>query len=254
MDVTDGVATVLVDNHPVNAMGRAVLEGLLEAAHHIRAQGTSVRAVVLTGAGTKAFMAGADITEFDMLRSRPDGVEKHSAFARMVFDAWSNLEQPLVAAVQASAVGGGLEIALVCDVIVADPAAVLGLPEVKLGLIPGGGGTQRLPGRIGVPAATELMLLGTVVTAERALHLGLVNRVAAPGCATDESYEIAERIAALPWVAVRNIKRAIGVYSRVDPRQLDQERTLFTEAFGSADMDEGMAAFLEKRRPSFTHR
>ncbi|MGK9274063.1 enoyl-CoA hydratase/isomerase family protein [Williamsia muralis] len=254
VDVHDGVATVLVSNGPVNAMSQAVLDGLLDATHHIRDQGVNVRVVVLTGAGTKAFLAGADIAEFEAILSRPGGAEKHSRAARAVFDAWSHLEQPIIAAVQATAAGGGLEVALICDLIVADPDALLGLPEVRLGLIPGGGGTQRLPARIGAAAAAELMLLGTLVPAERAFELGLINRVSAPGHALGESVEIAQKIAGLPWLAVRNIKRALSVHTRVDPSRLDHERGLFLEVFDSADMREGMAAFLERRDPSFVHR
>ncbi|HET9966963.1 MAG TPA: enoyl-CoA hydratase/isomerase family protein, partial [Streptosporangiaceae bacterium] len=138
--IGDGVATVTVDKPPVNAMGRDVLVGLGGAAERL-GPAPEVRAVVLAGAGQAAFMAGADIGEFQALRAEPGSMDRHSQLARAVFDAWQALPQPVIAAVQASAVGGGLEIALLCDLIVADPAARFGLPEVKLGLIPGGGGT-----------------------------------------------------------------------------------------------------------------
>jgi enoyl-CoA hydratase/carnithine racemase len=249
--IDDGVATVMVDNPPVNAMGRAVLDGLGAAAARVGPE-HEVRAVVLTGAGGTAFMAGADISEFQALRAEPDGMDQHSRVARAVFDAWQGLPQPVIAAVQASAVGGGLEIALLCDLIVADPAARFGLPEVKLGLIPGGGGTQRLPARIGVTAAKELLFLGSLINAERAAALGLVNQVSEPGGALAAAQGLAARIAALPRVAVTCAKRAVN--GAVPAAALDREREIFLETFGSQDFTEGFAAFLDKRKPVFTHR
>lgn len=248
--VEDGVATVLVDSPPVNAMGRAVLDGLGDAAEYL-STAHEARAVVLGGAGATAFMAGADIGEFEQLRAEPGAMEAHSLRARAVFDAWQALPQPVVAAVQASAVGGGLEIALLCDLIIADPAARFGLPEVKLGLIPGGGGTQRLPGRIGAAAAKEMLFLGSTIDADRAFALGLVNRVSAPGAALVEARELAGRIAALPRVAVTCAKRAVD--GAVSGAALDREREIFLETFASQDFAEGFAAFLEKRAPRFVH-
>lgn len=248
--IGDGVATVIVDNPPVNAMGRAVLDGLGRAAERV-GSGREARAVVLTGAGGAAFMAGADIREFQALRATPGAMDEHSRVARAVFDAWQALPQPVIAAVQASAVGGGLEIALLCDLIVADPAARFGLPEVKLGLIPGGGGTQRLPARIGIATAKELLFLGSLIDASRAAALGLVNKVSEPGGALAEAQAIAARIAALPRVAVTCAKRAVN--GAVPAAALDRERQIFLETFASEDFTEGFAAFTEKRKPVFTH-
>lgn len=248
--VADGVATVLVDSPPVNAMGAAVIDGLGRAAACVGPD-HGVRVVVLAGAGTTAFMAGSDIGEFEALRAEPGAMDEHSLRARAVFDAWQALPQPLIAAVQASAVGGGLEIALICDLIVADPGARFGLPEVKLGLIPGGGGTQRLPARIGTAAAKELLFLGSLVDAQRALALGLVNRVSEPGGALAAAHELAARIAALPRVAVTAAKRAVD--GAVLGPALDREREIFLETFASKDFEEGFAAFLEKRKPVFSH-
>ncbi|MDN5917299.1 MAG: enoyl-CoA hydratase-related protein [Pseudonocardia sp.] len=250
MTEEDGVATVLVDSPPVNAMGRVVLDGLGDAAEHL-STAREVRAVVLSGVGTTAFMAGADIGEFEQLRAEPGAMEAHSLRARAVFDAWQALPQPVVAAVQASAVGGGLEIALLCDLIVADPGARFGLPEVKLGLIPGGGGTQRLPGRIGTAAAKEMLFLGSTIDADRAVALGLANRISAPGAALAEAQELAGRIAALPRIAVTCAKRAVG--GAISGEALDREREIFLETFASRDFAEGFAAFQEKRAPRFVH-
>ena len=252
VEVADGVATVAVNSPPVNAMGAGVLHGLASTARSL-AGDDAVRAVVVVGAGTKAFMAGADISEFAELRERPAGMQEHAALAGRMWDAWRALPQPVVAAVQASAVGGGLEFALACDIIVADETAMFGLPEVKLGLIPGGGGTQRLPARVGAAAAKELMLLGSLVDAERARALGLVNRVAPHGQALALAQQLAAEIAARPRVAVQAIKRAVDA-SRPDlAAGLARERQIFLEVSRSDDFTEGFSAFLEKRAPHFTH-
>lgn len=250
VDLADGVATVLVDSPPVNAMGTAVLTGLERAAARV-AGDEAVRAVVLTGGGTKAFMAGADIAEFEALRGRPDGMAEHSAWANGVLAAWAGLPQPLVAAVQASAVGGGLEIALTADLVVCEPTAKLGLPEVKLGLIPGGGGTQRLGARIGRSRALRLMVLGSVIDATEAERIGLVDQVAAPGAALAEATDLARRIAAMPRVAVQALKRLTVPDLH---ESLATERSTFLEVAAAEDFTEGLAAFTEKRKPVFTHR
>jgi len=238
------VAVVTVDSPPVNAIGDAVLDGLAAAAAELGAD-HGVRAVVLTGAGEKSFMAGADLDE---LRGLLDGTvsrEEYTGRVRAVLTAWERLPEPTIAAVQAPAVGGGLEVALVCDLIVADPAARFGLPEVRLGLIPGAGGTQRLPQRIPVARAKELLLLGSTIGAEDAQELGLVNRVSDPGAALEAALELAGRIAALPALATRAVKQALGA-------GLDREGELFRELLGSADAREGVAAFLERREPRFS--
>jgi enoyl-CoA hydratase/carnithine racemase len=156
--------------------------------------------------------------------------------------------------VQANALGGGLEMALVCDLIVVDATARLGLPEVKLGLIPGGGGTQRLTRRVGAASAKRLMLLGSAVGADEALRLGLADVVAARGSARDTALQLAGQLAASPAVAVQSIKRCVDGPGMDDlSAGLERERREFIRVFGSADFREGYTAFLEKRRPEFTH-
>ncbi|MFB8388292.1 enoyl-CoA hydratase/isomerase family protein [Microbacterium sp. NPDC055910] len=246
----DGVALVVVDYPPVNAMGSDVLTGLSQAAAALDSD-TSVRAIVLTGGGDKAFMAGADISEFEAIRTKEGGMATHSRWAGGVLAAWADLPQPVIAAVQASAVGGGLEIALTADLILSEPTAKFGLTEVRLGLIPAGGGTQRLPRRIGVSAARELMFLGSVIDAARAEHLGIVNRVTEPGTVVDEAMALATKIARNPRGAVQTIKRI----TREDfGGALDAEREAFLVVAASEDFQEGFSAFLEKRTPEFSHR
>jgi len=253
VDATDGVATVTVANPPVNALDDPTLQALGAAAREL-AERDGVRAVVLTGAGDKAFLAGADLRALVRALGTSE-MDAHVALTRPVFEAWRALPVPVVAAVAADAVGGGLELAMTCDLIVADPRARFGLPEVTLGLIPGGGGTQRLPRRVGWTAAMEILLLGRLLPAQRALELGLINAIAAEGAAREEAAELARRVAALPSRAVRAAKRAarLGLEGGLDDG-LDAERLLFLGVAASADAREGAEAFLAKRRPSFTHR
>jgi enoyl-CoA hydratase/carnithine racemase len=253
VEVAGGVATVTVDNPPVNALDDPTLEGLGGAARQL-GERDDVRAVVLTGAGAKAFLAEADLRSLVHALGTSE-MESHVALTRPVFEAWRALAPPVIAAVAANAVGGGLEVAMTCDLIVAEARARFGLPEVTLGLMPGGGGTQRLPRRLGWTAAMELLLLGDLVTAVRAHELGLVNVVSAEGAARDEAHALARRLAAMPAVAVQAAKRAarLSLEAGLDAA-LDAERELFLHVASSADAREGAEAFLAKRPPSFSHR
>jgi enoyl-CoA hydratase/carnithine racemase len=244
------VAVVSVDNPPVNALADHVVLALDEVAVAL-AGDEGVRAIVLTGTGAKAFLAGADLDEFAARLESGAGIEEHVAATRRTLDRWDALPQPVVAAVQAHAMGGGLEVALVCDLVVADPAARFGAPEVRLGLMPGAGATQRLPRRIGLTAATRMILLGETIAAEDAHRLGLVHAVAPAGEALAVARELAERLAASPAVAVRAIKRALA--GELDAG-LDRERELFLGVFASEDAREGVAAFREGRPAAFRHR
>jgi enoyl-CoA hydratase len=253
--IADGVAVVTVDNPPVNALTNETIDALAATAEQVRETG-DVRAVVLTGAGDKAFIAGADLDEFAGALGSTEWIEDHTARSRRMLAGWASLPVPVVAGVQASAVGGGLEAALVCDLIVADPSARFGLPEVRLGLMPGAGGTQRLPRRIGIGAAKELLMLGGTIDAEEARRIGLVNRVSAPGEAAAEALAIASKLAALPGQSLRAIKQALSPPAGDDEISagLDRERELFMQLFETDDAREGVAAFREKRAASFRHR
>lgn len=249
-----GVAVVVVDNPPVNALSNATIAALGDAADRLAAD-AHVRAIVLTGAGERAFVSGADLREFSSALGDDSWIEDHTSRTRRALTAWERVPQPVVAAVGASALGGGLEVALVCDLILADCRARFGLPEVRLGLIPGAGGTQRLPRRIGAGRAKEMLLLGETIDAEEAQRAGLVNRVTPAGQARDEACELAAKLASLPALAVQAIKRSVdGARSQELSRGLDLERELFMQVFASTDAREGVRAFLEKRRPTFQHR
>jgi enoyl-CoA hydratase/carnithine racemase len=252
VEAADGIAIVTVENPPVNALTNATIDALGGAIEALSDDRT-VRAVVITGAGEKAFIAGADIGEFGAALGRRPWIEDHVRRTARVFFGIERLPQPVVAAVQGSAVGGGLEVALVCDLIVSDPNALFGLPEVRLGLMPGGGGTQRLPRRIGAGRAKELLLLGDTIDAAEALRVGLVNRISEPGGALAEARGIAERLASLSAVAVQAIKLATNITDASHIERLERERDLFFSVFESQDAREGLQAFVEKRRPLFAH-
>lgn len=250
LEVDAGVAVVTVDNPPINALSDRVLEQIGETTAGLK--DAAVRAVVVTGTGSQAFLAGADLAEFDKALGDRDAMRGHTELTAAVFESWAEIEAPTIAAVQASAVGGGLEFALNCDLIVAAAGVRLGLPEVTLGLMPGAGGTQRLPRRIGSARAAEMLLTGRLVKAEDALPLGLIDRLAEAGEALADAKALAERIAALPAVAVRGAKAALRAARDLPLDQgLTFERERFLEVAASEDAKEGVSAFLAKRKPHF---
>lgn len=250
---TDGRVLVITINRPaaLNALNLAVVDALQEACAD-RALLSGAAAVVLTGAGARAFVAGADIAQmsaFDMESAR--------AFAQRgqgAFDALAALPMPVIAAVNGFALGGGCELALACDIVLAAPNAVFGQPEVKLGVIPGFGGTQRLVRRVGAMRAAEICYTGRNVKAEEAVTIGLALRlVPTEQTVLDAAIALAEQIAAMGPVAVRLCKQAICAATDADIRSgLLLERDLFALCFGTTDQKEGMAAFLQKRAAVFT--
>jgi enoyl-CoA hydratase len=249
----DGVATVTVVNPPVNALSDELLEALEEAAGRL-AGDDAARAVVLTGAGKRSFVAGADLRGFADALGDDVAMREHVALTARVFRAWEELPMPVIAAIAGHAMGGGLELALVCDLLVVDPRARLGTPEVTLGLMPGAGGTQRLPRRVGAAVATRMLLLGEPLGAEDALRAGLVDVVAAPGAAQAEAQALAVRLAALPARAIVAAKAAIAASVTLPLSEgLLVERDLFLGVAATADAREGTRAFLARRAPTFVH-
>jgi len=244
------VAEILLDRPPVNAISSALGRELTEACGEIAAE-PSVRAVVLSGSpDSRAFSAGADLkeragmTDADLLRQRP--------VIRGVFGAVLGLPQPVVAAVHGFALGGGFELALSCDLIVADETAVFGLTEVTVGLVPGGGGTQLLLRRAGTGRAADLVLTGRHVAIAEAERLGLVDRRVPAGSAREAAIEVASVIAGNSPVAVRAAKRAMrNGWGAGLAAGLDIEDAAWRTAATSADRREGIAAFAEKRQPEW---
>ncbi len=254
VEVEGAVATVRLDNPPANAMALPLLLALGDRALELAGE-EAIRAVVLASSGERAFAAGADLAEFAALLGSPSEIEEHTSASRRALDALAAMPQPVVAAVQAAAVGGGFELALACDLIVADERARFGLPEVNLGLMPGAGGTQRLSRRVCVPHAAGMILTGSLIPAAEAQRLGLVWEVAEPGGADAAAAALAAGLAARPRLAVQAIKRALreGADQPL-AAALDAERELFSALLASADAGIGVRAFLEREKPEFVHR
>ncbi|HEX9692283.1 MAG TPA: enoyl-CoA hydratase-related protein [Gemmatimonadales bacterium] len=250
--VDGGVATVTI-NRPdkLNALNAAVRTQFVAALNALR-EDPDVRVVVVTGAGEKAFVAGADIAEFEG-RTAVDQFRVMKAYG--VFEAAASFPRPIIAAINGFCLGGGCELAMACDIRIASEKAKLGQPEVKLGILPGGGGTQRLPRLVGFGTAAKLLFTGDMVDAREALRIGLVDEVVAPEALADRVRELAGAIAAMSPVALQLIKEALMASQRMP---LDEgmrlETTLFGLAFASDDKEEGVKAFLEKRPAKFTGR
>ena len=247
----DGVALVTLSRpRALNALSFALLTDLARAIEALDAD-PDVRAIVLTGSGTRAFAAGADIAELTEQTSA-------SLAASEGFRGWDRVAAaatPTIAAVRGYALGGGCELAMACDLIVAGSDAVFGQPEILLGIIPGGGGTQRLARAIGAARAMELILTGRSIRAEEAARLGLVTKVVPAEETLDAALDLAAEIAALPAGAVRAAKAAVRAAAELPlARGVDRERALFRERFGTPDQVEGMRAFLEKRPPRWAGR
>jgi enoyl-CoA hydratase/carnithine racemase len=248
--VDEGVVTVIrLNDPPLNLVTIDMTRELDTVLASVESD-PSIRAVVLTGTGERAFCAGSDVKEFEALRGRVgDGklLQEKAVYRRL-----AKLPMPTIAAIQADALGGGLELALCCDLRVADGQAKLGLPEVRLGVMPGSGGTQRLPRIVGPARAKEMTLLGQVIGAAEAAAIGLVNRVSEPGRTMDLALEIGAEIASRGPLAVREAKRAIDLAGDVPMDEgLAAELDASERVFRSEDMIEGATAFFEKRSPRF---
>jgi enoyl-CoA hydratase/carnithine racemase len=244
------VAEIVLDRPEAhNALSTAMAASLAEACRAVGADRT-VRAVVLSAAGEKAFCVGADLKErnafsdADLMRQRP--------VFRAAFGGVMDLPQPTVAAVFGFALGGGCEFALACDLIVADETAVFGLPEVTVGVVPGGGGTQTLVRRVGWSRAADLIFTGRKVPANEAYDLGIVNRLVPAGEARKQALDLAATIAKNSPVGTRAAKQALRLGAGVDLRAgLDVEDAAWRSVAFSGDRREGVAAFNEKRPPEW---
>lgn len=241
------VAVLTLDRPPVNALNKALLTELFAAIGAVSGM-EGVRAMVITGNG-KAFVAGADIAEMQGLSVADAGA--FSAMGQAVFAGLEALPFPVIAAVNGFALGGGCELAMACDFIIAGPKALFGQPEVKLGLIPGFGGTQRLTRLVGMQRAKELCFTGRTFGADEAVAMGLA-LAKSEGDVTADAIGVAEVIATNGPYAVNLAKRAINESEGAPPAAgYAIERNLFAMCFGTEDQTEGVAAFLEKRSPNF---
>lgn len=249
-EVRDAIAFITFNRPKVlNALNRRTVEELRDALVAAR-DDAAVRVVILTGAGEKSFVAGADISE--LAQQTPVNGKEFSLFGQSVFHVLETMGKPSICAINGFALGGGCELAISCSIRIASKTAKLGQPEVKLGIIPGYGGSQRLARLCGKGVAHELCLTGEMITAEEAQRIGLVNRIYEPGELLPAAEAMARKIIANAPIAVKYTMEAIerGV-------EMSQEEGLFLEAtlFGlscaTEDMREGTKAFLEKRPPSF---
>jgi enoyl-CoA hydratase len=247
--VEDRVATITI-NRPErrNALNATVRAELIQVLDQLRVD-DDVRIVIVTGAGEKAFVAGADIGEF----AERTPLQQRAAMAgRRVFDELAAFPKPTIAMINGFALGGGCELAMACDIRMAARSARLGQPEIRLGLIPGGGGTQRLPRLVGAGRALRMILTGDLIDAEEARRAGLVDEVVDDESLRERTLALARSMAAHSPVALRLAKEAIAAAAEAPlGAGLALERELFLTAFASDDRKEGVAAFLEKRPPAF---
>ncbi len=243
----DGTATLRIDRPEVrNALNVATRKALAGLCREL-AEDDSVLAVVLTG-GPEVFVAGADIRDM----AETGTVEMIRRRAERWWQAVAEVPQPMIAAVNGFALGGGLELAMCCDIIIAGEGARLGQPEVNVGIIPGAGGTQRLTRAIGKFQAMRMVLTGEMIGAEEALRMGLVSRVVPDADVYGEALKTAQRIAKLPPLAVQQAKEAVLLGADASlPAALALERKGLQLMFATADKTEGMRAFLDKRKPEF---
>jgi len=247
------IATITV-NRPkaLNALNRAVLEEITRVLRDVR-HDASVRVLIVTGAGDRAFVAGADIAAMSEM-SATEGLE-FTRLGHRVMHTFEDLPIPVIAAVNGFALGGGLELALACDLIIASEKARFGQPEINLGLIPGFGGTQRLPHRIGQARARELIMTGETFDGKTAFEWGLVNKVVAPDQLIPETRKLAEKLATKSGFTLRQAKTALRAsFTMEEDAGLRFEQNAFGLVFASSDRVEGTKAFVEKREPKWQHK
>ncbi len=243
---------LLTINRPekLNSLNGEVVESLRQALHDAK-NDPNTGAVILTGAGEKAFVAGADISTFTSMT--PPAARDFARKGQAVLDLLEGLGKPSIAAINGFALGGGLEVAMACTLRVASKAARLGQPEVNLGLIPGFGGTQRLPRLVGKSRALEMILTGDPILADEALRIGLVNRVVEPGELLAAARALAAKICSKAPLAIHYAIDAVNHGLEIPLAEGQRvEADLFGLCAATADMKEGVAAFLSKRPPSFT--
>lgn len=252
VDIEGRVAIITIHNPPVNVLSGKIVQGLMNAFKRVE-ENPLVSAVILTGAGEKAFMAGADIKEFPTWLGREDMVQ-HVELNHQLFNYIERLGKPTIAMLNGLTLGGGCELALSCDLRIAEEHVKIGLPEINLGIFPGGGGTQRLPKLVGIPKAKELMFFGESINATEALSIRLVNKVTKPGEGLCVAKEWATKLSEKSLNSINSIKEAMEYgYEHSFHEGIVKETELFCKTFQHQDAFEGINAFIEKRKPVFNN-
>ena len=233
----------------LNALNKETIEELHLAFEDLDSD-EQIRVIIITGSGEKAFVAGADIAEFSDF-NKDEAFELSKKGQELLFDFVANLSTPVIAAINGFALGGGLELAMASHIRVAGSNARMGLPEVSLGLIPGYGGTQRLPQLVGKGKAMEMIFTGAMVSAEDALNYGLVNHMVEPEALISFCEELASKISRNSPMAIKAAIKAINANFEDGVNGFETEIAAFGNCFGTDDFEEGTSAFLEKRKPEF---
>lgn len=248
----ENIAIILIDNPPLNVLEENVVKQLGQSIEEIQ-NNEYVKAVIITGSGEKAFVAGGDIKGFPELIGKGKQLAKEkSLWLQAPLNKIQQMACPTIAALNGNALGGGCELALSCDFRIAEEQIKIGLPEIKLGLIPGAGGTQRLSRLIGLSKAKEMIFTGDLISAIEAKEIGLVNDVVLKGEALKKSIELANRMTKYSSVTISLAKHAIEVGLEQSLEQgLITEAELLGEVFQTEDIEEGVQAFIEKRQPLF---
>ena len=253
IEITNGIALLTLNNPPLNLATLASTQQLNNTLDDL-AVDDNVLVLVVRGAGDKAFSAGSDISEFPSYLAEGTVVEKKLRFENETMVKLDKFPKPTIAALNGLAYGGGLELAVCCDLIVADETVKLSLPEIKLGVFPGSGGTLRVTKRIGPARAKEMMFLGEPISAALALEWGLVNRLAPKGEATAMALAMAGTLTERPNIALRACKKAINQsFELPEGEAIEQVMELMESTFASDDGHEGVRAFFAKEDPKFKH-
>jgi enoyl-CoA hydratase len=244
------IAVLSLNRPPLNPLSSAVFQKLNQVISELEAD-SEIRTVIITGSGEKAFAAGVDITE--ITKFSPVEMYDFNCMALSVFTKFENMNKPTIAAINGLALGGGYELALTCDFRIAGESAKFAQPEINLGIIPGGGATQRLSRLIGVARAKELLYLGDTIDAKTAEQYGMVNKVVPDGKLMETAEEMALRLADKPVVAMKMLKKTVNMGLQMDlASATNLEIESFIIAFATEDRVEGINALLEKRKPIFS--